>query len=106
MSYFVPVITIDSADINNHSKMIGVVPTLVMPAEVDRIGFMLQNLNETNDLWWGYDNLVAVGGLGYFCLKAGDKRPFTPPAHGVYRGAIYAISDGGGYLTAKSWIQQ
>lgn len=102
-NYFQPTITIDASNINDNSQMVGVVPTLLLPANADRIGFMLQSHSETNDFWWGYDSSVSVGGAGYYCLVAADRKPFNAPPNGVFRGAIYGLSDGGGKVTIKEW---
>lgn len=104
-SYFLPSISIDAANQTDHSRVVGLVPTLLMPANVERAGYMIQNLNDTNDLWFGYDSDVAIDKLGYWCIKGGDKKIWTPPANGIWRGPIYALSDGGGRVTAKSWVQ-
>ena|ERR1700740_3173321 len=101
MSYFSPVITINT--LTDGSQFVGITTVLLLAADVNRIGFILQN-NSPNDLWWGYDAGVTVNGSGYFCLEGGSNRPFIPPPNGVHRGDIYAVSDGGSQVTAKAWI--
>jgi hypothetical protein len=109
MTYFQPTITIDATNIIDHSGVAGITAQQAMTANVDRIGFILQNLSDNNELWWGYDASVAVGKAGYFCLsaKTADRKKnsiFISPQNGAYRGAIYIVSDGGGRFTLKEWI--
>lgn len=105
MSYFQPVITIAAGNVDDFSGMAGIVTTLAMAADPDRIGWLIQNLSDTNDLWYGYDADLDIGKAGYFCLKGGDKKIITSPTNGSYRGNVYVISDGGGRFTLKSWHQ-
>ncbi len=105
MSYFQPVITIDQDNVDDFSGVAGIVTELKMPADVDRVGWVIQNLNDTNDLWYGYDAELDVNKPGYFCIKGGDKRPVFSPPNGSWRGPVYVVSDGGGRYTLKSWHQ-
>ena len=105
VSYFRPTITIGANGMVDHSQVVGVVPILLMPANVERIGFILQSHSETNDLWWGYDENVSINGIGYFCQRGGDRKAYHAPTNGVWRGPIYAISDGGGRVTVKEWAE-
>lgn len=105
MNYFQPTITIDSDNITDASGVAGVVVEQALPADADRIGFLIQNLS-ANDLWWGYDGGIEIGKAGYFCITGGDKKPFIAPPNGCWRGAIFIISDGGGRYTLKSWKQE
>jgi hypothetical protein len=104
-NYFRPTVTIDADNLNDHSKMVGIVPMLLIPANVDRAGLVIQNHSETNDLWWGYDSSVEIGAPGYFRLKP-NSPPFFFPTNGIYRGAIYCLSDGGSKVTCKDWSEQ
>jgi len=102
-SYFQPTITIGADNIIDRSGVAGVVAERVAPANLDRIGFILQSHSDTNDLWWGYGSDVAINGVGSFKLAAGHKQPFIAPANGVWRNEIWVISDGGGRFTFKEW---
>lgn len=100
-SYFRPTVTITAGAMLDHSKMVGIVPTLLAPANVERVGMIIQNNSETNALWWGYDNSIAIGDVGSFCIE--PRKFYNFPTNGVYTGAIYCLSDGGGKVTCKSW---
>lgn len=101
-SYFVP--TINRPHVN-HSLFLGIVPTLIMPANVNRAGFILQNLSDTNDIWWGYDASVGPNVTGCFRIVGGDRRAFVAPPNGVWSGDLWAISDGGSRFTVYEYVQ-
>lgn len=104
-SYFQPVITIQNGNVDDFSGVAGIITELKMPADADRIGWMIQNLSDTNDLWYGYDAGLEIGKAGYMCIKGGDKTVKWSPTHGSWAGDIYIVSDGGGRYTLKSWTQ-
>lgn len=101
-SYFQPTIVRPYID---HSQMLGIIPTLIVPANINRAGFIIQNLSDTNDVWWAYTDQVGPGINGCFRIIGGDPRPFVSPPNGVWSGPIWAISDGGSRLTVKEFVQ-